>query len=61
MQQKANMQFDYLPIKAKYFLQINATRAEVQTSWDTAISINVVGLKHEAKRQDRKFTWDFYE
>ena len=27
----------------------------------TAISINVVGSKHEAKRQDRKFTWDFYE
>ena len=27
----------------------------------TAISINVVGLKHEAKRQDRKLTWDFYE
>ena len=27
----------------------------------TAISINVVGSKHKAKRQDRKFTWDFYE
>ena len=27
----------------------------------TAISINVVGSKHEAKRQARKFTWDFYE
>ena len=27
----------------------------------TAISINIVGSKHEAKRQDRKFTWDFYE
>ena len=27
----------------------------------TAIPINVVGSKHEAKRQDRKFTWDFYE
>ena len=27
----------------------------------TIISTNVVGLKHEAKRQDRKFTWDFYE
>ena len=28
---------------------------------NTAISINVVGSKHKAKRQDRKFTWDFYE
>ena len=27
----------------------------------TVISTNVVGSKHEAKRQDRKFTWDFYE
>ena len=26
----------------------------------TVISTNVVGSKHEAKRQDRKFTWDFY-
>ena len=27
----------------------------------TVISTNVVGSKDEAKRQDRKFTWDFYE
>ena len=25
----------------------------------TAISVNVVGSKHKAKRQDRKLTWDF--
>ena len=28
---------------------------------DTVISTNVVGSKHEAKRQDQKFTWDFFE
>ena len=27
----------------------------------TVILTNVVGSKHEAKRQDRKFTWYFYE
>ena len=27
----------------------------------TVISTNVVSSRHEAKRQDRKFTWDFYE
>ena len=27
----------------------------------TVILTNVVGSKHEAKRQERKFTWDFYE
>ena len=27
----------------------------------TVISTNVVGSKHEAKKQDRKLTWDFYE
>ena len=25
-----------------------------------AISINVVGLKHKARRQDRKVMWDFF-
>ena len=28
--------------------------------WYTAISINVVGSKHKARRQDRKVTWDFF-
>ena len=31
------------------------------TENNTAISVNVVGSKHKAKRQGRKFTWDFYE
>ena len=26
----------------------------------TAISINVVGSKHKARRQDRKVRWDFF-
>ena len=26
----------------------------------TAISINVVGSKHKARRQDRKVMWDFF-
>ena len=32
---------------------------QVRSVTFTAISINVVGSKHKAKRQDRKFTWDF--
>ena len=37
-----------------------ATKGIVDISY-TVISTNVVGSKHEAKRQDRKFMWDFYE
>ena len=39
-----------------------SSKAKIPASCSHAvISTNVVGSKHEAKRQDRKFTWDFYE
>ena len=50
-----------------YCLQICTANDEhkkfktINDSRNTVISTNVVGSKHEAKRQDRKFTWDFYE
>ena len=46
IQQKVNMHSGFLSISAKYFLQINATRLVVQTSWD---------IQKLAKNNSRRF------